>query len=118
VRHEWIGPQEYDLLLVAYGTAARICYTARLLAEKKGLRAALLRPISLYPFPAKAIADAAKKAKVVLVVEMSLGQMVEDVERAVTRHGQVRFFGHSSGVVPTPEEVLAAMEEVYANNRG
>jgi 2-oxoglutarate/2-oxoacid ferredoxin oxidoreductase subunit alpha len=117
VRYERLGPEECDILLVAYGTAARICYTARKLGEEKGLKVGLLRPITLYPFPEKAIAEAAAKAKAVLTVELSYGQMVEDVARVVAGRAPVHFYGRSAGMVPTPEAVFAALEEVYANPR-
>jgi 2-oxoglutarate/2-oxoacid ferredoxin oxidoreductase subunit alpha len=112
VRWEQQGPDECDILLVAYGTSARVCQTALTMAIEKGLTATLLRPITLYPFPEAAIAAAAAKAKAVLVVEMSLGQMVEDVQRAVAGQRPVHFFGRTAGVVPTPNEVLTAMEAI------
>jgi len=104
-------------LLVAYGTAARVCKTALALVERKGLRAGLLRPITLYPFPGEAIAAAAEKAKAVLVVEMSMGQMVEDVERAAGGKRRVHFLGRTGGVVLSPEEVLSVMEEISVSSK-
>jgi 2-oxoglutarate ferredoxin oxidoreductase subunit alpha len=112
VRFAREGVEEDGVLLVAYGTAARICQTALRLAEEKGIRAGLLRPITLFPFPEKAIAEGAGKMKAVLVVELNLGQMVEDVERAVAGRVPVHFFGKTAGVIPAPEEVLAALEEI------
>jgi len=116
IRFEQQGPAECDILLVAYGTAARISKTAQALAEKQGIKAGLFRPRTLYPFPEKALAAAAQKAKLVLVVELNLGQMVEDVQRVVAGRAPVHFFGRTGGVVPTPEEVLAGMEEIYGGN--
>ncbi len=117
IRFTHEGVEKGGVLLVAYGSAARVCQTALRLAEKKGLKAGLLRPITLFPFPEKALSEAATKAKAVLVVELSLGQMVEDVERAVAGRAPVHFFGRTAGVIPTPEEVLAAIEEVDTNGR-
>ncbi len=106
-----------EILLVAYGSAARVGRTVLRLAQEKGINAGLLRPITLFPFPAQAIAAAASKAKAVLVVEFNLGQMVEDVERAVGGRTPVHFFGRTGGMVPDPEEVLAALEDIGVSSR-
>ena len=113
VRQTWEGAQEAEILLVAYGTAARVCQTVLRLAEEKGIKAALLRPITLFPFPEKAIAEAAERVKAILVVELSLGQMVEDVQRVAGGRAPVHFYGRPAGVVPTPEEVFAAVEKIH-----
>ncbi len=95
------------LLLVAYGTMARICQTVIDELEGEGLSIGLLRPITLYPFPEIAIREEAAKKNIeqVLTVEMSMGQMVEDVEKAVLGAKPVHFFGRTGGIVPAPEEV-------------
>jgi len=115
IRFEMEGEPEDAILLVAYGTGARVCRSVRRLAEEKGLKTALLRPISLFPYPEAALRAAAKKAKAVLVVELNLGQMVEDVERIVAGATPVHFCGRTAGVVPTPEEVFAVLEKVNSD---
>jgi len=105
-RHEAWLCDDAELLVVAYGTTARIARTAIAKCREEGLRVGLLRPISLYPFPSTAVATAAKNCRGVLAVEMSMGQMVEDVRLAVSGAKPVAFFGRTGGVVPTPEEIV------------
>ena len=83
VRFEEFSTTDADYLLVAYGTSARVCQKAVQLARTQGIKVGLLRPITLYPFPAKRINELADKVKGILSVEMSAGQMVEDVLLAV-----------------------------------
>jgi 2-oxoglutarate ferredoxin oxidoreductase subunit alpha len=80
----------------------------------RGIRAGLIRPITLLPFPAGAIAEAATRAEDVLTVELNTGQMVEDVERAVAGRARVRFLGRQGGVVPSPDEIVQAVEHRVA----
>jgi 2-oxoglutarate ferredoxin oxidoreductase subunit alpha len=101
-----------DVLIVAYGASSRIAYSAVNSARAEGIKAGLLRPITLWPFPKKQIAKAADKAKDVLVVEMSMGQMVDDVRLAVNGKRPVHFFGRTGGVVPTPAEILAQIKSI------
>lgn len=97
-----------EILLVAYGTMARICQTAIDELKKEGISVGLFRPISLFPYPEKELHDEAvkKNIKQVMVVEMSTGQMLEDVERCVKGKKEISFFGRTGGVVPSPEEVV------------
>ena len=101
----------YNILIVSYGTMSRVCRTAIDNLKDEGLTVGMIRPQHLFPFPHTAIRDAAGKdsCKVVLSVEMSMGQMVEDVERSVAGSRPVRWYGKCGGEVPTPEEV---MEEI------
>ncbi|MDR2417609.1 MAG: 3-methyl-2-oxobutanoate dehydrogenase subunit beta [Treponema sp.] len=101
-----------DITLVAYGTAARVAQGAKKLAEQAGLHVALFRPITLWPFPYKALASIAKTGRPFLTVEMSLGQLVEDVKLAVLGSAPVHLLGHSGGVIPTEEEVFAKVKEI------
>jgi len=96
-----------SILLIAYGTMARICQTAIDELEGDGISVGLFRPITLFPFPEKEIREQTmkKNIKTVLTVEMSMAQMIEDVERAILGKKPVKFFGHSGGIVPTPDEV-------------
>lgn len=110
LRFEEVGTQrDVDVLLVAFGTMARICRTAMEELEARGLKVGLLRPISLLPFPLQRIRELAPKAGLVVSVEMSMGQMVEDVERAVQGKAPVRFYGKAGGLIPAPEEVVEAI---------
>jgi len=112
VRWEASSTEDADLVLVAYGTAARVSWTAMEMARAAGLRVGLFRPITLGPFPAPALAELASRVRGFLVVELSLGQMVEDVRLAVEGRAPVVFFGRTGGVVPTPAEVLAQIKEL------
>lgn len=95
-----------DLVLVGYGTVARVLKTVRKRAEKEGLRVALMRPITLWPFPEKILQELTGYAKDFLVVEMSAGQMVEDVRLSVNGKANVHFYGKMGGVIPRPQEIL------------
>ncbi len=98
--------RQMDLLLVAYGTTARICKTSIDMLDELGIKAGLLRPITLFPYPEKELYATAKKASKVLVVEMSMGQMLEDVERILKGEKPIEFFGRTGGLIPAPEEVF------------
>ncbi len=102
---------DYKALIVSYGTMSRVCRTAIDELKADGLEVGMIRPQSLFPFPEKAVYEAAIKesCQVVLSVEMSMGQMIEDVERSVIGVRGVEWYGKCGGDVPTPEEV---MEEV------
>ena len=99
--------EDADLVMVAYGTSARVCLGARKLAEKEGIKLGLFRPITLWPFPSAEIARVAQNGKPILVVEMSMGQMVEDVKLSVLGSAPVHFLGRVGGMIPTEEEVFA-----------
>jgi len=107
VRFEEVDVESADLILVAYGTSSRVCLGAMQQAKEKGLKVGLFRPITLWPFPSKRMAELAAKGKRFLVVEMSKGQMVEDVRLAVNGRTDVSFFGRCGGMVPSEEDVLA-----------
>ena len=106
-----LGTEEpYELLLVAYGIGARVCASALELLRSRGIRAALGRPISLFPFPYAALARTAEAARAVLVVELSAGQMIEDVRLALMERRPIHFYGRQGGMLITPEEVVKAAE--------
>jgi 2-oxoglutarate ferredoxin oxidoreductase subunit alpha len=120
-RYEDIGCADADLVLVAYGTSARVCLGARMLAEKEGVKLGIFRPITVWPFPYTALAELAAKGKTFLTVEMSLGQLVEDVKLSVfeavstkglSAPGKVHFFGRSGGIIPTEEEVFSEAKRI------
>jgi 2-oxoglutarate ferredoxin oxidoreductase subunit alpha len=117
VRYEMIECDDADFVIVAYGTSSRVCQKAVEIARAKGLKVGLLRPITLFPFPTKVIGELAKKVKGFLSVEMSAGQMVEDIKLAVYESGsntRVNHFGRMGGIIPTPTEVVAALEEKFS----
>ena len=99
-----------DIVLVAFGATARIVHSAVVAARAKGIKAGLLRPVTLWPFPTDAVHEVLGHAKVLLSVEMNMGQMVDDVRLAANGAVPVEFFGHTGGIVPTPVEVLARIE--------
>jgi len=111
VRFESVGCDDADYLIVAFGSCARICLKTIELLRAEGIKTGLLRPITLYPFPTEIIAHYAKQVKGIISVEMSAGQMVEDVRLAVSGVVPVKFYGRLGGMVPTPEEVGAALKE-------
>jgi 2-oxoglutarate ferredoxin oxidoreductase subunit alpha len=106
VRYEEFMTDDADFLLVAYGTSARICQKAIQLARAEGIKAGLLRPITLFPFPKKRLSELATQVKGMLSVEMSAGQMVEDVTLAACGKTKVSHYGRMGGMIPTPEEVV------------
>ena len=106
--------EDADILLVAYGASARVVRSAVNQARSLGIKAGLVRPISLWPFPKDALVRGAKQGKDILVVEMSMGQMVEDVKLAVACKRPVHFFGHTGGIIPTPAEVLAEIRKIVS----
>ncbi|MCU0483911.1 MAG: 3-methyl-2-oxobutanoate dehydrogenase subunit VorB [Chloroflexi bacterium] len=112
----WAGESldDADLVIVAYGTSARVARTAVARARAAGLAAGLFRPISLWPFPSAALADLANRVRGFLVVELSAGQMIEDVRLAVGGRRPVAFCGRMGGMVPTPGEVVEAVEHLDA----
>jgi len=110
VRYELVQCDDADVVLVAYGTTSRIARSALEKCRRLGLRVGLLRPITLYPFPTVAFEQVIPRAKSFLVVEMSMGQMVDDVKIAVAGRRPIGFYGRSGGVVPTPGEVVKAVQ--------
>jgi 2-oxoglutarate ferredoxin oxidoreductase subunit alpha len=104
--------EDADILLVAYGASARIVRSAVNSARAEGIKVGMIRPITLWPFPVKEIQAASKNAKSLLTVEMSMGQMVNDVKLAINCEKPVHFFGHTGGVIPTPAEVLNQIKAI------
>jgi 2-oxoglutarate ferredoxin oxidoreductase subunit alpha len=111
VRYAEQGVDDAELIVVAFGSAARIAQTAVKDARARGLRVGLFRPISLYPFPENRLTELSSRVHQFLVVEMNAGQMVQDVRLAVERDADVRFFGTMGGVVPMPDEILVHIEK-------
>ena len=112
VRYEAIQlDDDTDIMIVAFGSAARIAEKAIEIAREQGIKAGLFRPITLWPFPEKEIAQAVHGKRGVLVVEINAGQMIEDVRLAVNGEVAVEHFGRLGGIVPEPEEIVNAIKE-------
>lgn len=111
VRFETFDVEDAEYLIVAYGSSARISQKAIRLGREKGIKVGLLRPITLFPFPIKPLAALVPQLKGILSVEMSAGQMVEDVKLAVECKIKVEHYGRYGGMIHSPEEVLAALEQ-------
>ena len=105
---------KYDILVTAYGMMSRIARTAIDSLAKEGIKCALFRPISLWPFPYMPLRKAAEKAKLIFDTEMSMGQMLEDIKLAVLEKKPVEFFGTAGGIVPSPEEVADKLREYHS----
>ncbi len=112
---EQFWTEDAEFLVTAFGSAARIAKTAVAMAREEGLRVGLFRPITLFPFPEKAIFSASARCKKILDIELNTGQMLEDVKLSVTRDTEVFFYGRPSGTgsLPTPEEILLQIKKYY-----
>jgi 2-oxoglutarate ferredoxin oxidoreductase subunit alpha len=104
--------EDAELIVVAFGSAGRVAQTAVKLAREQGIPIGLLRPISLFPFPEERLSELADEARGFLVVEMNAGQMIEDVKIAVGGQAPVEFYGRMGGMVPLPDEILAAIAKL------
>ncbi len=113
VRYEEYQTGDAEYLLVAYGTSGRVCQKAVQIAREQGIRAGLLRPITLFPFPSKRINELADGVKGIISVEMSAGQMVEDVLLSVNGKVPVKHFGRNGGIITTPEEVVENLKSTF-----
>jgi len=111
VMYETFDTDDAEFLLVAYGSSARICQKAVDVARSRGKKLGLLRPQTLFPFPEEAIAKLAKQVKGILAVELSAGQMVDDVRLAVNGRIPVHHFGTPGGKIHSPDDVLKAIDE-------
>ncbi|MBD3232180.1 MAG: 3-methyl-2-oxobutanoate dehydrogenase subunit VorB [candidate division Zixibacteria bacterium] len=106
------GIDDCELLVTSYGSCSRISKSAVKLARDNGLAVGLLRPITLYPFPKRAFKEAAKGVKNILVVEMSLGQYIEDVQLSVEGAAPIHFHGRPAGGIPTAEEIYEIIKKI------
>ncbi len=106
VKYESEGLGDADVVVVAYGTTARVVKAAVKAAADEGIKVGLIRPVTLWPFPSEIIAKTAKNVKAMLSVEMSTGQMVEDIRLAANGACPVAFYGRTGGVIPTPDGIL------------
>ncbi len=111
VRFETIACDDADYLIVAFGSMARIGQKAMEIARAEGIKVGMLRPITLWPFPTKALQAEAQKVKGILVTELNAGQMIEDVKLAVNGTVNVQHFGRLGGIVPDPDEIVSALKQ-------
>lgn len=111
VRYELFNCDDADYIFVSYGSTARICMNAMQIAREKGIKVGLIRLITLWPYPTAKIQELAQKVKGFLAVEMSAGQMVEDVRLALNGAKPAEHFGRMGGVIPSPEEIVEALEQ-------
>ena len=111
--YEEINCDDADYILVAFGSAARICQKAMEIARNQGIKVGIIRPITLWPFPYKQIDKYSDKVKGILTVEMNAGQMVEDVRLAVNGKVRVEHYGRLGGIVPAPNEIVATLKENF-----
>lgn len=104
--------EDADIIVTAYGATARVAKSAVNMAREQGIKAGLLRPKTLWPFPAKHFIGAAKTASNFLCVEMSMGQMIDDVKLSISCSKPVSFFGRTGGVIPKPAEILEEIKKL------
>jgi 2-oxoglutarate ferredoxin oxidoreductase subunit alpha len=112
VEYELVNMENPDIVIVAYGTVARVAKTTIQKGKQEGINIGLIRPITLYPFPYKIINQYADKVNHILVSEMSLGQMLEDVRLSVEGKAEVSFYGRTGGVVISPAEILGKVKKI------
>ncbi len=113
VRYETKQCEDADYLIVAFGSAARICTKSIELLREQGIKVGLLRPITLWPFPSKAIQELSAKVKGILCMEINAGQMVDDVRLATGGSCPVYHYGRMGGMVPTPEEIEQQLKQIF-----
>jgi len=112
VRYEMINCEDAEIILVAYGTIARVVKNVIELAKRDGIKVGLIRPISLWPFPVEPFEKTVDHVKGYLSIEMSMGQMVEDVRLAVNGRKPVYFYGRAGGMVPEPYAILEEIRKI------
>ncbi|MCR4434535.1 MAG: 3-methyl-2-oxobutanoate dehydrogenase subunit VorB [Clostridiales bacterium] len=111
-RVEVYNCDDADIIVAAYGSVARIVKNVIKMAQKEGIKVGLIRPITLWPFPSKAFEKYAQVPKAFLTVELSAGQMVEDVRLAVNGKNNVHFYGRMGGMLPTQKEILDRIKQI------
>ncbi len=116
-KYEAYKTDDAEFILTAYGSVARICKNAVDALREQGIKAGLIRPITLWPFPSEAYVEHTKNAKAVMSVEMSMGQMVEDVKLAVNGKVPVHFFGRTGGNIPYPNEIIEEVKKIIGGDK-
>ena len=118
LRYIETNTDDADIIMVAFGTAARVAATAMQTLRDQGVRVGLIRPVTLWPFPYQRLHELAAQVRGFLVVEMNAGQMLHDVREAVAGQIPVQFLGRTGGVIPMPEEVVAAVQTGFMEPAG
>ncbi|MTI49755.1 3-methyl-2-oxobutanoate dehydrogenase subunit VorB [Sporosalibacterium faouarense] len=117
VRFESYNVEDADVVCVAYGTTSRIVKNAIAKCEEEGLKVGLIRPITLWPFPDKAFEAITDKTKGILTVEMSTGQMIDDVKIAMNGRKPVYFHGRTGGMIPNPDDIVAEIKKIVGGEK-
>jgi 2-oxoglutarate ferredoxin oxidoreductase subunit alpha len=112
VRYKEYHLEDADFVVVGFGTAGRVALSAVRSARQQGIKVGLLRPITVNPFPYDVLDELSKRSQAFLVVEMNMGQMLNDVQMAVKGRVPVEFYGRPGGVVPFPDEILSEIQRV------
>jgi len=112
VLYEEVNTGDAELILTGYGTSARVCKSAMALARKEGMKVGVVRPITVWPFPKKVFFDLADRVKNFLVVEMSLGQYIEDVQLSILGKAKIDLHARPAGGIPTAEEVFELIKKI------
>jgi 2-oxoglutarate ferredoxin oxidoreductase subunit alpha len=118
IRFEERYTDDADIVIVAYGTSARVSIDAITKARSQGIKVGLLRPITLWPFPKKKVLEIASKVGKILTVEMNTGQLVEDVQMSANGKAEIFFYGRAGGVVPTGDEVFEVIKKALSKKAG
>ncbi len=118
IRYETRFIDDAEFLLVAFGIASRVCLSAAAQARKRGLKVGIFRPVTLWPFPYNALSSLCSKIKSLLVVELNLGQMVEDVKLAVEGRRPVYLHARPGGGLPSSEEVVDRIQKIDKEKKG
>jgi len=116
-RYEFVNMEDADIAIVAYGSVARITRTAIEILAEKGIKCGMLRPITIFPFPKKAFAKLPGTVKDLLVVEMSTGQMIDDVKISNKCQLPIHFYGRVGGVVPEAEEIVKKVLDILGGDK-
>jgi len=116
-RYESFMTEDAEICVVAFGIAARVAKNAVKAAREKGIKVGLIRPITVWPFPEKPIAELADKVKGFISVELSMGQMIEDIKLATDCKKPVVLCNRAGGMIPSPEQVLEAIEKMQGGNK-
>jgi len=111
LRYEENIPADAEVVLVAYGTSSRVCHTAAEILNAEGIKTGIFRPITLYPFPYAELNKVADKVKKIFSVELSLGQMIDDIKIAVAGKADVHFYGRTGGMLFSPDDVVNAVKK-------
>lgn len=115
IRYEEYQTEDAEIVVIGYGIVSRLLQTVVDIMRHEGRKIGMLRPITLWPFPSKRIAELSKQAAMFMVVELSNGQMVDDVRLAVNGSKPVHFYNRMGGVVPAPEEIYEQVVKLIGN---